>query len=558
MTHTAIQNALMLAEDYLASYEDYITESLAAAEAKAKSDRENAERQRLEDELAKEAYRAEAIRQSEYALQDNAWFKDILGRWQTGCETRRKTITEIYGRTLTLHTDDVTRIDFHALPFEGRVLYLAAFLDQKVGGSYPRYDFARSNPAANEFVYVTHHGPADAERWTGVLPLINRYLEGTWTVETLDGTSLLLTKRPELPTLIPFRPDMLRKGAVLFGVDQLTAEPYYVPLDKLSHVLVGGQSGVGKSVLLNQCLRSLLFNLDLIDDLILVDLKGGVELSRYKDLSPKIRFVKTYDELPELAEGLVATMYERLAELECRGELSVKSGYRIVIIDEFAAIQQRTFKAKEDKERHAALLANLNLLAQQARATGIKLWAQLQKPTADNMDSNFRTNLQSVLCFFMPSKLNAASMFGELDGLPADPTKLGKGEFVFRDDGQNRTVLLKSTFCDERDIEGLAACMAAAGHEQAVERSDADTIIATLHGAGYRTMADRDAEVRVLIHQHLQDKIAGILACLDAGILLDALKPHTHVKARTLPVDPIKKVLGPVLADIRRTNMEAA
>lgn len=116
-------------------------------------------------------------------------------------------------------------------------------------------------------------------------------------------------------------------------------------------------------------------------------------------------------------------------------------------------------RTKEEKERHQSLLANLNLLSQQARAAGIKLWAQLQKPTADNMDTSFRTNLQSVLCFFMPAKTNASAMFGELEGLPADPTTLGKGEFIFRDDAQNRTVLLKSTYCDEHDIAGLKACV---------------------------------------------------------------------------------------------------
>jgi DNA segregation ATPase FtsK/SpoIIIE-like protein len=352
-----------------------------------------------------------------------------------------------------------SKLDFHCLPFEGKLLFLAAYLDLKVGGSYPRYDFERSNPVAGEYVFVSHHGPADPGRWQEDLPLVDRYLGGRWKVEPLDGTSLVLSKLPELPALIPFTQDLLRKGEVLLGFDQMTGAPYYVPLTKLTHVLVGGQSCVGKSVLLNQCLRSLLANLDVIDELVLVDLKGGVELSRYKALSPKIRFIKHYDELPELAERLVATMYERLDELEKRGELAVKSGFRIVIIDEFAAIQQRTFKSKDEKERHQTLLANLNLLSQQARAAGIKLWAQLQKPTADNMDTNFRTNLQSVLCFFMPSKLNAASMFGELDGLPADPTKLGKGEFVFRDDGQNRTVLLKAAYCDEHDIEGLKACV---------------------------------------------------------------------------------------------------
>ena len=383
----------------------------------------------------------------------------VLTRWKEGTELRSSAITKTYSEAMRAHEDGNRLIDFHALPFDGKVLFLAPFLDIKVGGAFPRYDFDRSNVPADEHVFISHHGAADVTPWVAALPLINRYLGGAWKIEPVDGTSVLVARMPALPAVIPFTIDLLRKGRVLFGYNQHTGYPYYVPLDKLTHILVGGQSGVGKSVLLNQCLRSLLFNLEKIEELVLIDLKGGVELSRYKHLSPKIRFIKAYDELPDLAESLVATMYERLDALEQSQQLSVTTGFRIVIIDEFAAIQQRVPKNKDEKERHQALLANLNLLSQQARAAGIKLWAQLQKPTADNMDTSFRTNLQSVLCFFMPSKVNATSMFGELDGLPADPTRLGKGEFVFRDDAQNRTVLLKSTFCDENDIAGIAACI---------------------------------------------------------------------------------------------------
>jgi len=451
-----LSRALQWAAGHTATHDKAVEKKRLENEAKREQDaREVRLRAYEEQSKVREALEAEE------AIQDGGvHLKGVLARWKTGSQERRKLIAASYDRMIENHLDPVfSKIDFHTLPFEGRLMYLGVFLDHKVGGGFPRYDFERSNPIAGEYVYISHHGPADEERWREDLPLVDRYLGGRWNAETLDATSIVLSKRPELPAIIPFERKMLRKGEVLFGFDQLTAEPYYVPLTKLTHVLVGGQSGVGKSVLLNQCLRSLAYNLDLIDELVLVDLKGGVELSRYKHLSPKIRFIKHYDELPELAESLVATMYQRLDELEQRGELAVKSGFRIVIIDEFAAIQQRTFKGKEEKERHQALIANLNLLSQQARAAGIKLWAQLQKPTADNMDTNFRTNLQSVLCFFMPSKLNAASMFGELDGLPADPTKLGKGEFVFRDDAQNRTVLLKAAYCDEHDIEGLKACV---------------------------------------------------------------------------------------------------
>lgn len=422
---------------------------------KAQRQREEQERRQLEIDAE---HRRAAQREVDF-VDDPAKLTNILVAFKVGDQTRQEQIRRSFDDLIECHLDGTQKIDFARLPFDGRLMFLPVYLGLLVGKDFPRFDFERSDTATGSYVYITHHGPADAAPWRESMTRINRYLGGAWKATELDGTSIKLWRLPDLPAVIPMQPEYLRKGDIFFGIDVATGQPYYVPLSRMTHTLVGGQSGAGKSVLLNQCLRSMLFNLDLIDELVLVDLKGGVELSRYSRLSPKIRFIKTYDELPALADDLVRSMYARLDGLEQAGELQVKSGFKVVVIDEFAAIQQRVTRNKEEKERHQGLIANLNILSQQGRAAGIRLWAQLQKPTADNMDTSFRTNLQSVLCFFMMVKANAAAMFGDAEGLPADPTALGKGEFIFRDDAQNRLVLLKATVSDETDIAGLQACV---------------------------------------------------------------------------------------------------
>jgi len=430
----------------------------AIAERKAHAEAERAREEALQREVDEQERLVAARRDEVNFLNDSAKLMNVLTVFKQGDETRQNEIRTNFDRVMRRHLDEDSKIDFAGLPFDGKVMFLPAYLGLLVGKDYPRFDFERSDPRSSTFVYVTRHGPADARPWNESLARINRYLGGSWKAIELDGTSIKLWCLPELPAVVPMSPDLFRRGEIFFGFDLATGQPYYVPLTKMTHTLVGGQSGVGKSVMLNQCLRSMLFNLDLIDELILVDLKR-VELGRYDGLSPKITVVRTYEELPALVERVLDKMYQRLEDLEKRGELSVKSGFTVLVIDEYASIEQRVVNGKEETATKKALTANLVKLSQLGRAAGIRLWAQLQKPTTDNMDSSFRTNLQSVVCFYMPSKTNATQMFGDLEGLPADPTTLNRGEFIFQDDGQNRTVHLKAAMCDEHDIAGLTACV---------------------------------------------------------------------------------------------------
>ena len=405
-----------------------------------------------------EEQRQESIRNEVNFVGQPDKLTGILAVYRNADQTRRDDIRNHYNRSVELHLEEQAKIDFARLPFDGRLMFLPVYLGLMVGKDYPRLDLDRSAPDTSTFVFTTHYGPADAAPWRERLSLINRYLGGAWGATELDGTSIKLWRLPELPAVIPMTPALFRRGEIFFGFDLASGQPYYVPLTKMTHTLVGGQSGVGKSVMLNQVLRSMLSNLDLIDELILVDLKR-VELSRYDGLSPKITVVRSYEELPAIVERVLGTMYRRLSELEYNRELAVKSGFTILVIDEYASIEQQVANGKEETADKKALTANLVKLSQLGRAAGIRLWAQLQKPTTDNMDSSFRTNLQSVLCFYMPSKVNATQMFGDLDGLPADPTNLNRGEFIFQDDGQNRTVHLKAAMCDEHDIKGLKAAV---------------------------------------------------------------------------------------------------
>ena len=78
------------------------------------------------------------------------------------------------------------------------------------------------------------------------------------------------------------------------------------------------------------------------------------------------------------------------------------------------------------------------------RGVGIRLIAQLQKATTDVMDSSFKENLQSRICFRVSTNLSVANVFASSKELPADALMLKKGQFIFYDDSKAQTVVLQS------------------------------------------------------------------------------------------------------------------
>ena len=260
----------------------------------------------------------------------------------------------------------------------------------------------------------------------------------------------------EAPDMLPYEPlpfvpeahpvGHLAEGWLYFGeqfVDR-TKGGHWVKVKDLNNTLVMGTAGFGKSVFLNQMLEGVFFNQALFDQVLLVDLKGGVELWPYLKRGDHVRVIKDF-------ASLAAPIAELVAEVDRRLEVMREEGHRmwpgpktILVIDEYAQIQISPETTKEERQYKQELLTNLNRLSMLGRAAGVVIWAQLQKGTTDVMDSSFRANLANQVCFKVPNKLTAAGMFGSTDELMVDPVKLPKGRFIFYDATNGETHYLQA------------------------------------------------------------------------------------------------------------------
>lgn len=220
-----------------------------------------------------------------------------------------------------------------------------------------------------------------------------------------DGNRVLLhtvPMRSALPEKIYWKDEYLSQDDFTLALGMsLTGKLEKVDLAATAHLMIGGGSGSGKSVLA-KCL--LMQSLKKGAAVILADFKGGVDYASVWHKKCKMVFDP---------QTLAAVLEELTAELERRRELLVSAGtpnvgeYNkttgenlpryILACDEVAEILD-TGLDKASKEIFTKIARHLSLIARQGRAFGIHLMLSTQRPDASIIPGSIRTNLTLRIC----------------------------------------------------------------------------------------------------------------------------------------------------------------
>ncbi|EYS95763.1 DNA translocase FtsK [Bartonella bacilliformis] len=266
----------------------------------------------------------------------------------------------------------------------------------------------------------------------------------------------------------------------------INGEPVIAELVKMTHLLVAGTTGSGKSVAINTMILSILYRMT-------------PEQCRLIMVDPKMLELSIYDGIPHLLTPVVTDpqkavtalkwavremeeRYRKMAKLGVRnidgfnarvalavekGEIitcTVQSGfdkdtgemlyheetmdltqlpYIVIIVDEMADLMMVAGKEIEGA---------IQRLAQMARAAGIHLIMATQRPSVDVITGTIKANFPTRISFQVTSKIDSRTILGEQGA----ETLLGQGDMLYMAGG-GRIIRVHSPFVSDEEVETVVA-----------------------------------------------------------------------------------------------------
>lgn len=245
------------------------------------------------------------------------------------------------------------------------------------------------------------------------------------------------------------------KFYVLLGEDIL-GNPKIIDMSDSNspHLLIAGQTGSGKSVLVNAMLASIMaiYKPEEVE-MILVDPKQ-VELTIFED-SPftKDNHIATEShEATQLLDELVNEMnrrYKLFRDCRVKNITDYNKKYPenkekriLMVFDEYGAM------IEESKDVRDKLEQAIKQLSQKARAAGIHMIICTQTPRADIITTTIRNNLTARIALKVADS-TASSLIIDTKG---SESLLGKGDMLVKTADTSNLIRTKSPFIDEMEV----------------------------------------------------------------------------------------------------------
>lgn len=243
-------------------------------------------------------------------------------------------------------------------------------------------------------------------------------------------------------------------------------------LNKMPHLLIAGQTGSGKSVMINTLLTSLLYHNSPSEmKLILVDPKE-VEMAAYQDiphlLTPiisepdktisalkwavnemqrryslmaehRVKDIKSYNNKMRTASKKIVVGDEDELQVHQQQETG-DMPYIVIVIDELAELMMI---AARDVE---ALIVRL---AQKARAVGIHLVLATQRPSVNVITGLIKANIPARIAFTVPSQIDSRTI---LDQIGAEKL-LGQGDMFLVTPEMNKPRRIQGALVTDDEVQ---------------------------------------------------------------------------------------------------------
>lgn len=230
----------------------------------------------------------------------------------------------------------------------------------------------------------------------------------------------------KLPHTWNYNEDLLTPGTwqVPIGKDQRGI--YYHDFDKYAHFLIGGVPGFGKTVLMKAMFNSLILNNPDDVEIYILDLKGGLEFSKFKELSQVKKVADNVYDAAEVLNEIVENMktteeYFRNTGITNIVETPIKKR-TFIFVDEGAELSP-DIKTGDAKKYAKFCQAALSEIARIGRAVGYRLIYGTQYPTREAVPMQVKMNIVARVSFIAAAQIASRVILDDVgaEDLPSIP-----------------------------------------------------------------------------------------------------------------------------------------
>lgn len=237
----------------------------------------------------------------------------------------------------------------------------------------------------------------------------------------------------EIPEYLPWDNSYVSKteGVIVIGVSLL--EQISFDLNKTPHVLIAGETGSGKSVILRCCLYQMIYQGARI---FMFDFKGGIEFNSTYETFGKV--ITDRQKAIEILDRLKLENDLRMEELKKYNAKNIIEYNKVapvkmcrigVFCDEAAEMMDKQGANKLDKGMIETISGKIATLARLSRATGINVFLGVQRPDANVVTGQIKSNLPVRICGRFADRAPSEIV---LDNTAATELSDIKGRFLFK------------------------------------------------------------------------------------------------------------------------------
>lgn len=222
-------------------------------------------------------------------------------------------------------------------------------------------------------------------------------------------------------------------------------KPIFINMNSFPHLLIGGNTGTGKSRFLMMLLSNLIANCQDVDlylmqirksDLILFkDCKQCKYIAR--DLTKARNLLKHINDLCIERDAIIEqyTVSDGIYNIEDYNKhfKNNKMNYAYLVLEEFSFFTVNGADSKEEKKLKQEILGYIKQIVNSSRSAGVFIITSLQKPTNSSIPTDIKDQLCTRVAFKILDKEPSMVILGN-----ATATKLKPLEAIIRTNGQER------------------------------------------------------------------------------------------------------------------------